>query len=63
MNSNSGGKFRKKRTNFSMVSNDIIRNDKVSLKAKGLYALIALSVIHNIGKFYIIQRIFTEQMY
>lgn len=40
MNSNSGGKFRKKRTNFSMVSNDIIRNDNVSLKAKGLYALI-----------------------
>ena len=40
MNYNSGGKFRKKRVNFSMVSNDIIRNDSVSLKAKGLYALI-----------------------
>ena len=40
MSNNSGGKFRKKRTNFSMVSNDIIRNDSVSLKAKGLYALI-----------------------
>ena len=40
MNCNSGGKFRKKRVNFSMVSNDIIRNDGVSLKAKGLYALI-----------------------
>lgn len=36
----SGGRFRKKRTNFSMVSNNIIRDDTVSLKAKGLYALI-----------------------
>lgn len=39
MSNNSGGKFRKK-INFSMVSNDIIRNDNISLKAKGLYALI-----------------------
>ena len=34
------GKFRKKKISFSMVSNDIIRDKKVSLKAKGLYALI-----------------------
>ena len=40
MNSNSGGKFRKKKSNFSMISNEIIRDDTVSLKAKGLYALI-----------------------
>lgn len=36
----SGGKFRKKKVNFSMISNEIIRDDTVSLKAKGLYALI-----------------------
>lgn len=36
----SGGKFRHKKVNFSMVSNEILRNDAVSLKAKGLYALI-----------------------
>ena len=35
-----GGRFRKKRTNFSMVSNTIIRDDTISLKAKGLYTLI-----------------------
>lgn len=40
MNSNSGGKFRKKKSNFSMISNEIIRDDTVSLKSKGLYALI-----------------------
>lgn len=34
------GKFRKKKISFSMVSNDIIRDKEVSLKAKGLYALI-----------------------
>lgn len=34
------GRFRKKRVNFSMVSNSIIRDSKISLKAKGLYALI-----------------------
>lgn len=37
---NTGGRFRKKRTNFSMVSNNIIRDANISLKAKGLYALI-----------------------
>lgn len=36
----SGGKFRKKKVNFSMISNEIIRDDTVSLKSKGLYALI-----------------------
>ena len=35
-----GGKFRKKRINFSMISNEILRNEKISLKAKGLYSLI-----------------------
>ncbi len=35
-----GGRFRKKRNNFSMVSNTLIQDDSVSLKAKGLYALI-----------------------
>ncbi len=38
--SNATGRFRKKRSNFSMVSNEVIRNDDISLKAKGLYALI-----------------------
>ncbi len=36
----SSGKFRKKKVNFSMISNEIIRDDTVSLKTKGLYALI-----------------------
>ena len=36
----SGGKFRKKKVNFSMISNEVIRDDTVSLKAKGLYAII-----------------------
>lgn len=36
----SGGKFRKKRVNFSMVSNEILRDNSISLKAKGLYSLI-----------------------
>lgn len=34
------GRFRKKKNNFSMVSNAIIRDENISLKAKGLYALI-----------------------
>lgn len=34
------GRFRKKKVNFSMVSNSIIRDKDISLKAKGLYALI-----------------------
>ena len=34
------GRFRKKKINFSMVSNSIIRDADISLKAKGLYALI-----------------------
>lgn len=34
------GRFRKKKVNFSMVSNLIIRDDTISLKAKGLYCLI-----------------------
>ena len=37
---NTGGRFRKKRTNFSMVSNDIVRDDTISLKAKVLYIFI-----------------------
>ena len=37
---NTGGRFRKKRVNFAMVSNSIIRDEAISLKAKGLYALI-----------------------
>lgn len=36
----SSGRFRKKKTNFSMVSNTIIRDETISLKAKGLYTLI-----------------------
>ena len=34
------GRIRKKRNKFSQVSNHCLRNDKLSLKAKGLYALI-----------------------
>lgn len=40
MSSKTGGKFRKKRVNFSMVSNIAIRDENLSLKAKGLYVLI-----------------------
>lgn len=40
MSDTTGGKFRKKRSNFAMVSNEIIRDENMSLKAKGLYALI-----------------------
>lgn len=35
-----GGCFRRKKVNFSTVSNEILRDDTISLKAKGLYALI-----------------------
>lgn len=35
-----GGKFRKKRYNFAMVSNSALQDPKLSLKAKGLYGLI-----------------------
>lgn len=34
------GRFRKKRSNFSIISNEIIRDPELSLKAKGLYTLI-----------------------
>ena len=34
------GRFRKKRVNFSIISNEVIRDDTISLKAKGLYSLI-----------------------
>lgn len=35
-----GGKFRKKRYNFAMVSNSTLQDPELSLKAKGLYGLI-----------------------
>lgn len=35
-----GGKFRKKRYNFAMVSNSALQDPKLSLKAKGLYGII-----------------------
>ena len=35
-----GGRFRKKRYNFAMVSNAALQDPKLSLKAKGLYSLI-----------------------
>lgn len=35
-----GGRFRSKRVYFTQVSNSLIRDDKISLKAKGLYSLI-----------------------
>lgn len=35
-----GGKFRKKRYNFSMVSNCALQDTDLSLKAKGLYGII-----------------------
>jgi hypothetical protein len=34
------GSFRKKKTYFSQVSNEALRDNTLSLKAKGLYALI-----------------------
>ena len=37
---NKGGRFRKKKYNFSIISNSVIRNENLSLKAKGLYCLI-----------------------
>lgn len=36
----SNAKFRKKRINFTMVSNAALRDEKLSLKAKGLYSII-----------------------
>lgn len=36
----SGGKFRAKKTYFSMVSNNALRDPELSLRAKGLYSLI-----------------------
>lgn len=35
-----GGRFRRKKVNFSAVSNEILRDESISLKAKGLYAMI-----------------------
>lgn len=35
-----GGKFRHKKVNFAMVSNESLRDDTLSLKAKGLFGLI-----------------------
>lgn len=40
MEESKNGRFRKKRVNFSMVSNSIIRDGTISLRAKGLYSLI-----------------------
>lgn len=34
------GKFRQKKTNFSIVSNSLIHDPKISLKGKGLYCII-----------------------
>jgi hypothetical protein len=34
------GVFRKKKVYFAQVSNEALRNSKLSLKAKGLYSLI-----------------------
>lgn len=40
MSENRSGRFRKKKVCFSMVSNTLIRDESISLKAKGLYTLI-----------------------
>ena len=40
MENDSGGRFRKKKVSFSMISNSLIRDESISLKAKGLYTLI-----------------------
>lgn len=40
MSETSSGKFRKKKTYYSQVSNFALRDNNLSLKAKGLYALI-----------------------
>ena len=40
MEDNKSGRFRKKKVNFSMISNTIIRDESISLRAKGLYTLI-----------------------
>lgn len=37
---NKSGSFKKKKNYFSQVSNNVLRDKKLSLKAKGLYALI-----------------------
>lgn len=37
---NQSGAFRKKKVYFSQVSNSALRDEKLSLKAKGLYSLI-----------------------
>ena len=37
---NNNGRFRKKKIYFTQVSNQALRNEEMSLKAKGLYALI-----------------------
>ena len=37
---NSNGLFRAKKNNFTIVSNSILQDNKISLKAKGLYAII-----------------------
>lgn len=37
---NKEGSFKKKRVKFSQVSNEVLRNNALSLKAKGLYSLI-----------------------
>ena len=34
------GGFRQKRINFTMIQNNVLRNRKLSLSAKGLYSLI-----------------------
>ena len=40
MNNNKGGSFKPKKVYFSQVSNHALRDSNLSLKAKGLYALI-----------------------
>ena len=40
MSEYSNGRFRQKRVNFSMISNEILHDNTVSLKAKGLYCII-----------------------
>jgi len=40
MENNNGGSFRKKKVYFSQVSNTALRDENLTLKAKGLYSLI-----------------------
>ena len=40
MNTNTDGAFRQKKVYFSQISNHVIRDNELSLKAKGLYSLI-----------------------